>query len=169
MGGEFLIFFDADVQIENDFCEKLAEAIKNQNLDLLTVWNRPQTDARLKGKIILGLLNIGMTIMQKISPVANGPCIIIRKELFAKTQGFREDVVFGEDLQLVKTALRFKPRFAVLTNPKLFLSTRRFDQEGIFLTLYKSSYALIYQALVGPITKPLFEYKMGGEYFKRQV
>ncbi len=164
--GEFLIFFDADVQASPDYLEGIKKHIDESNLDFLTVWNRPTKESSFTGKLILFLLNIGMSLIQKIKPAANGPCMILKKSLFEKIKGFDDRIVFGEDYDLSRKAAMQKTRYAVFQKPYLYVSTRRFEKEGFFFSLYKSIKALIYQLFNGPITKPLFEYKMGGHYFK---
>ena len=164
--GEFLIFFDADVEPEKDFTQQIKKKIIDNKLDVTTVWNRPKNSG-LSGKIALTLANIGMSVFQKIKPGANGPCIIINKKLFNKISGFDEQIVFGEDFDLIQKAHRLKAKFQVFKKPTLYVSTRRFDQEGILMTIYKSGKALIYQLFIGPIRKPIFDYEMGGQYYKK--
>ncbi|MDH7476529.1 MAG: glycosyltransferase [Microgenomates group bacterium] len=165
--GNYLIFFDADVEFEKNFLEKVKKLTKNNNLDVLTVWNRPK-EKKLTFLFILGLLNLSMSIFQNIKPSANGPCIIIKKNLFDRLKGFDESIVFGEDFDLIQRADRLKANFKVFPKPILYVSTRRFEKEGIFLSLYKSIKAIIYQLFLGPIRKPIFEYKMGGQYYENK-
>ncbi len=162
--GKFLVFFDADVQIESKFLEGIKENIEKYNLDSLTVWNRAKK--RTKGFYILAVMNVGLSLLQKVKPLANGPCMIIKKELFDKVHGFDEEIVFGEDYNIMERIAKLGIRFRVFPNPIIYVSTRRFDQEGIILSLYKSIKAFLYQIFVGPIKKPIFEYQMGGHVFK---
>ena len=162
---DWLIFFDADVELEKDFALKVKKEIIKHNLDALTVWNRSKENS-LTGKLILGLLNISMTLFQKIQPAANGPCIIMKKELFFKAKGFDERIVFGEDFDLMRKGKALKMKFAVFRKPILLVSTRRFEKEGLFVSLLKSVEAIIHQLFAGPIRKPIFEYKMGGQNYE---
>lgn len=164
--GEFLIFLDSDVELEKDFILEIKKKIQEFNLDVTTVWNRPKKSG-ISGKIALTLANIGMSVFQKIKPGANGPCIIIKKELFDRIGHFNEEIVFGEDFDLIQKAHQLKANFRVFTKPILYVSTRRFDQEGILTTIYKSGKALLYQLIFGPIRKPIFDYEMGGQYYKK--
>jgi len=164
--GEFLIFFDADVEIASDFIEKIKNHIDHDNLDMLTVWNRDKTNS-IVGKIILGLLNWNMMIFQKIKPSANGPCMIIKKEIFNQIKGFDETIIFGEDFDLTQRAYKLHAKFAVFPTPILYVSARRFEKEGLFFSLYKSIKAILYQLFIGPIRKPIFDYEMGGQYYKK--
>ena len=57
-------------------------------------------------------------------------------------------------------------KFKVFPEPILYVSARRFEQEGIPTTVYKTIKSLLHQLFIGPIRKPIFEYKMGGHVFK---
>lgn len=164
--GKFLIFFDSDVEIAYDFIEKIKEHINNNHLDMLTVWNRDKSNS-IVGKLILGLLNWNMMLFQKIKPSANGPCMIMKQEVFNRIKGFDETIVFGEDFDLIQRAHKQKAKFAVFSTPILYVSTRRFEKEGLFYSLFKSIKAILYQLFIGPIRKPIFDYEMGGQYYKK--
>jgi len=163
---EFLIFFDADVKIENIFLEEINKKINQYNLDALTVWNRAEKG--WKNKLIFLLLNLSMSLFQKIKPAANGPCIIVKKSVFNKVNGFDEKIVFGEDFDLIQRLTKVKAKFAVFSKPILYVSARRFEKEGIIKSLYKSIKAILYQLFFGPIKKPIFDYKMGGHYYENK-
>lgn len=165
--GEYLIFFDADVEPEDNFIKQIKEKILQFNLDALTVWNRPKTK-NITGIIILTILNIALSLFQRIKPGANGPCIIIKKDLFEKLKGFDETIVFGEDFDLIQKAWRAGAKFAVFSKPRLFVSARRFEKEGFFLSVYKSLRALVHQLFTGPIRKHIFDYQMGGQYYQEE-
>jgi len=163
--GQFLIFFDADTEIEPNFIKEIKEKIIKNNLDATTVWNRTKSNS-FTGRFILWLLNINMSFFQKIKPAANGPCMIIKKTFFEKVAGFDEVIVFGEDFDLIQRLAKQKAKFKVFQKPVFYVSTRRFEKEGLFLSLYKSIKAILYQLFIGPIKKPIFNYQMGGQYYK---
>ncbi len=162
--GNFLIFFDADVEIAEDFLSQINKKINQYQLDILTVWNRAKKG--LKGKIIFGIMNILMSLSTKFKPAANGPCIIVKKDKFFEVGGFDEDIVFGEDFDLTQRVVKTGAKFMVFKKPILYVSPRRFEKEGIILSLSKSIKAILYQQFFGPIKKPIFEYQMGGDYYK---
>ncbi|MFA5136164.1 MAG: glycosyltransferase [Patescibacteria group bacterium] len=165
--GDWLVFFDADVEVEKDFIEGVEKHINDSRPDSMTVWNRPK-NSNLQGAITLNLLNLSMTIFQKIKPAANGPCILMKKELFEMLKGFDDTIFFGEDFDIIQRAHKLGKKFAVFPKPMLYVSTRRFEKEGIFFSLYKSLKAIAYQLIFGPIRKPIFEYEMGGQYYKKK-
>lgn len=163
--GEFLIFLDADVEIEKNFLEKINKYINQYNLDLLTVWNRSKKS--FKGKIIFGLMNLVMSLSVKFKPAMNGPCMVIKKTKFLEVGGFDEKIVFGEDFDITRRLVKKGGKFMVFKTPILYVSTRRFEKEGLLKSLYKSIKAIIYQLFFGPIKKPIFYYEMGGQYYKK--
>ncbi|MCS7093039.1 MAG: glycosyltransferase [Patescibacteria group bacterium] len=163
--GEFIVFLDADVELgQFNFLSQLNKNIQLNHLDALTVWNRAKEN--LTGKLIFGLMNLLMTLLQKLRPSANGPCIIVRNSFFKKVGGFDEEIVFGEDVELVQRLVKNKARFAVFSSPILFVSDRRFKKEGLLKSLFKSTKAIFHQLIFGPIKKPIFEYQMGGKYYE---
>ena len=165
--GKYLIFFDADVEVAPNFIAGIKNHIEKNNLDALSVWNRPK-NASWKGKLFLFLLNICMTLAQKIKPVINGPCMIIKKELFHQINGFDETIVFAEDIDLIQRADDKKAKFAIFANPIIYVSTRRFEKEGLLITFYRVITAFFHIAFIGPIRKPIFRYEMGGQYFRKK-
>jgi len=167
--GEWLIFFDADVEIEDNFLMKVKEHIEKDHPDFLTMWNRPQKQDGLQAHILLYGLSIGMSILQYVMPAVNGPCMIIKKSLFTSLHGFDEQIVFGEDFDLTRRANKQNAVVKIYQKPNIFVSGRRFDTEGIPLSIYKSIKAFWYQLTVGPIRTPIFIYKMGGQEFKKKT
>lgn len=163
--GKYLVFLDSDVKVENNFLAIIENHLRIDKLDALTLWNRPE-NSKLTNILIFGILNFMLSLFQKIKPGANGPCIIMSKDLFKKINGFDETIVFGEDFDLIQRASKEKIRFKVYASPKLFVSTRRFEKEGFLLSLIKSTKALLHQLIFGPIRRPIFDYEMGGQYYK---
>lgn len=163
--GEYLIFFDSDVHAEAVFLEKIRMHIDKTHLEMLTVWNRADHH-KLAGNLILGILDISMSIFQKVKPSANGPCMILKREIFEKIKGFDPTIVFGEDFELIQRAWKTGASFGVFPTPILYVSTRRFEKEGFITSMSKSIKAVIHQLISGPIRKPIFDYEMGGQYYK---
>lgn len=163
--GKIIIFFDADVEPGIDFLEKVHIYMDMYHLDSMTVWNRAKSWS-FTGRYIFFTMNSWLTALQFIKPVANGPCMIMTKKLFQKVGGFDETIVFGEDFDFMQRANKFHIRFKVFATPNLYVSTRRFEKEGLLRSLYKSARAVIHELILGPIRKPIFTYEMGGQYYK---
>jgi glycosyltransferase involved in cell wall biosynthesis len=162
---DWLIFFDADVVINPDFLEKINKVISDWKPDVMTAWNSTK-DKGIAGKMMLFLISFGIFLVHKIRAFANGPCIIIKKSLFGQIHGFNEKIIVGEDLDLTDRATKAGGKYEFLINPKAYVSTRRYEKEGFFVSLYKALRGGLHTLLIGPVYKSLYEYKMGGQYFK---
>jgi len=165
--GEYLIFFDADVYIEDHFLKAVTRHIQLDHPSMMAMWNRP-SPASWRGRIIFGLMNRIVQAVQNIRPAANGPGIIIKRALFESIGGFDQTIFFGEDYDLIKRAHEKGGVMKVYKNPLFFVSTRRFEKEGLVVSLYKSLSALLHQFIFGPVRKPIFKYEMGGQYYHKK-
>ena len=163
--GEYLIFFDADVSIEEHFLKATMRHIQIDHPSMMTVWNRPWPPS-WRGRVLYGLMNRLVQMLQNVHPTANGPCIIMKRTLFESIGGFDQTIFYGEDFDIMKRAYKKGGVMKVYRNPLLFVSTRRFDKEGLIVSLYKTITALLYQFIIGPVRKPIFKYEMGGQYYE---
>lgn len=166
--GIWIIFFDADVYIEKHYLKIMQKHIQLDRPDMATSWNRPSGDSK-RGGLVMGMMNIAMSLVQGFKPGASGTCILMKRSLFEKIGGFDETIFFGEDTELTfRASQKEKAKLRVYPDPKLFVSTRRFDKEGLVVSLYKSFYALFHLLFLGPVRKEIFHYEMGGQYYNKQ-
>jgi len=106
--GEYLVFLDADVYIPeiNSFFEKAENLFKSdKNLVGLTVPYRVFKDQEtLADKIIFSILNFYILISNNFFKIgaAVGEFQMVRREVFQKTNGYREDLVASEDFEFFK-------------------------------------------------------------------
>lgn len=142
--GEYVIFFDADVMIENDFLEKVNIQLEKKNIDILTTWNKPISNKPVDEFIYLFVNIFMLELIKKKSPGAIGVFICVRKSSFEKIGGFRESVNFGEDYDLAKRLHESGFTYALLKKPKVHVSVRRFDKEGRFNIIVKNLRAATY-------------------------
>lgn len=162
----WLIFLDADVIVPPDFVLKIRKIINEKNPDVMTAWNATQ-DKGTSGRLMLFLISLGIFLVHKIRSFANGPCIIIKKELFDKIKGFNEAIIVGEDLDLTDRATKFGGKYRFLLSPVVYVSSRRYEKEGFFLSFYKGLVGALHTIFIGPVKKPLYKYEMGGQYFDK--
>lgn len=142
--GQYVIFFDADVMIENDFLERINNHLEKQDIDILTAWNKPISNKPIDEFIYLFVNIFMLELIKKKSPGAVGVFICVRKSSFEKIGGFREKVNFGEDFDLAKRLHDSGFTYALLRKPKIQVSVRRFDKEGRLNMIIKNLRAATY-------------------------
>lgn len=167
--GNYYIFLDADVDISITHLEEIHVAAVKKNFPLATTWIEPDSKKSIDRLMIL-LANLGVELAKEINkPFAGGYNIIIKREVFSKLSGFREDMKIGEDNDLTLRALKENIEITILKEPRLIMSLRRFRSEGTLNVLRKYAQANIHLLVKGPITSELFEYNMGGHVHKKKI
>ncbi|OGK64624.1 hypothetical protein A2209_03265 [Candidatus Roizmanbacteria bacterium RIFOXYA1_FULL_41_12] len=164
--GQYLIFFDADVQIPHNFLDLLYKQIKKNDGYLFTT----RLDVNTKSQTQIALTELTNFIIEILNtlgkPFAPGFNIIIEKGLFNKLSGFDVSLKLAEDHDLVQRARKLGVLLKILKKPVLYLSFRRPEKIGYlsFVTQYVISG--LYTLTSGPIKKDLYSYPMGGHIYK---
>jgi hypothetical protein len=116
---------------------------------------------------IVRMLNLTMDISIMLErPFVGGYNFIVDRGVFLRLGGFREDIVHAEDMDLSNRLHDAGYRLALLKNPKLKFSLRRYREQGRLNTLRKNAQATLHILTRGPITKEIFSYPMGGLLYK---
>jgi glycosyltransferase involved in cell wall biosynthesis len=143
--GDLLLFCDADIILPDGFLKKALKEIDEKKLDVAGTLQRPISVNKkfkdLKYKIIYGVANQWMKIMQYTPKPFMQSCIFAKKEIHEKINGFDETLIFGEDSEYAKRAKKFG-KFGILNSDKVFISPRRFEEEGAKL-IFKNLYFII--------------------------
>lgn len=126
---ERIVFFDADVQIKEEFLERVLESIAAQRLDLATTVFWP-VSKRADDKAVYFFWNIYLLAKQFVKPNAIGFCIFTTRSAHCAIQGFDEAIVLGEDSDYVVRAHERGFAFRIVSSEALFASVRRLDKEG---------------------------------------
>lgn len=147
--GDYVVFFDADVQISDDFLERINKFIEKRGVDVLTSWNRPLS-SRLDDKFLFFLYNIVcLELVKKIAPGAVGVFICVRRSSFERIEGFKEDISFAEDYELVRRLHKNGFKYALLKSPPIEVSVRRLEKEGRLHMVAKTLKTAVYYLLFG--------------------
>ena len=83
-------------------------------------------------------------------------CMIVRKDVFKKLGGFDETLIFGEDSELAKRAVRIFS-FGIIEE-KVLISPRRFEKEGFGKVLIKGIYFNLGRILGFEFRKGIIKY-----------
>lgn len=164
--GSYLVFFDADVQVVNSFLFQLRKAIEKDKPAFVTTYVRADS-VSVNDRGIALVYNIGAEVSLFIErPFVPGFNFVVRKDVFISTNGFREDVKIGEDYELATRLYREGNRLLILKRPKLTFSLRRYRAEGSLSVFRKHALATLHVFTKGHVTKNLFDYPMGGGWYR---
>ncbi|BAW31653.1 MAG TPA: glycosyltransferase family protein [Methanothermobacter sp.] len=128
--GELLLFLDADVILTNGYLKEAVEEFERENLGIAITQMIPLSTKK-RDKILHEFANRFMILTESIKPHGAGCCgILTRKELHEKVGGFDESLDFGEDTDYIERIGKIS-KFKVLRKPRLLVSIRRLEKEGL--------------------------------------
>ncbi|WP_461436037.1 MJ1255/VC2487 family glycosyltransferase [Methanosphaera sp.] len=128
--GELLLFLDADSVLTNNYISSAIEEFELHNLGIAITQIVPLEKGFIN-QISHELANYLTKQISHIKPHGAG-CygILTYKSLHEKVGGFDETIDFGEDTDYIERIGKIS-RFKVLDNPRLLISTRRLEEEGL--------------------------------------
>lgn len=160
--GEYLVFLDADCDVGETFLEELHVAAVKQKFPFATTWIKPDSEKPIDN-LMLFLANLGQELAKVVNKqYTGGYNTIVKKEVFEKLKGFREDLKISEDHDFALRAQKKDIEVTILKEPQVIFSLRRYRSEGILPVLRKVTEGQIYYFLQNPISSAFFEYPMGG-------
>lgn len=166
--GEYLLFLDADVILTEGYLQSAMDEFIDNDQDIAISQLIPLSDSR-KDRLLHDFANLFMRSVQSIKPHGAG-CygILTRKSLHEKVNGFNESYDFGEDSNYIEKIGK-KSKFRVLKEPKLLISTRRLEREGLknLAKIYAKS--TLYDFLGKRITAGELNYDFGYKEHKRRI
>ena len=134
--GKILLFLDADYIPSKNLVKYVARSFNDKEVVEGTVLYYP-INGDWFDKILFKLINISVAFLSAIErPHAAGCCLFVRCDVFNRVHGFREDLIFNEDQDLILRAKRFG-KFVRLNNAFVRISLRRVKKSGYFYTIFK--------------------------------
>lgn len=166
--GKYLIFFDADVEIPEEFLEGIHYYIIRHKPSFLTTW--VYVDSVVSGDTVIALgVNMALEFAKSIGkPAVPGFNFIVKRQVFNKVKGFDENLKLSEDMDLAGKICNEGYDLEILKEPKLKMSLRRLRTEGTLKIFRKFMLANLYTLLKGPITTQIFDYQMGGHVHRKR-
>lgn len=164
--GEYLLFLDSDVILTRDYLELCLDEFEKRDLGIAITQIAPLSDSFLN-KITHDFANFFMKRVENIKPHGAG-CygIITTRKLHNEVEGFDEDLDFGEDTDYIERIGSIS-QFKVLRSPKLLVSTRRVQEEGLRNVAFKYAKSTFYQFRGKQITAEDLDYTFGHPDQKR--
>lgn len=128
--GEYLLFLDSDLKLTDDYLRDTIYEFRMERLGIAITQMKPLSE-KSEAKLFHYLANQFMIGVEKIKPHGAG-CygIIVKRELHEKYGGFNKELTFGEDSEYIRR-LGSSEQFKVLRKPKIGVSTRRLEEEGL--------------------------------------
>ncbi|MDO5835899.1 MAG: glycosyltransferase family protein [Methanobacterium sp.] len=166
--GEHLLFLDSDVILTRDYLELCLDEFQKRDLGIAITQIAPLSDSFLN-KITHDLANFFMKRVENIKPHGAG-CygIITTRKRHCEVEGFDEDLDFGEDTDYIERIGAIS-QFKVLRSPKLLVSTRRLQEEGMRNVVFKYAKSTFYQFRGKQITAEDLDYTFGHPGQKRII
>lgn len=166
--GSYLVFLDADVEMEPTYLEELHLAVMKRKFLMATTWIAPDSDKSIDQAMIV-FANFGIELAKSINkPFSGGYNTIVRRDIFDKLKGFNEKLPISEDHDFTIRAYKKGIDLCILREPRITMSLRRLRSEGTLTTLRKYAITSTHLVLKGPITKALFDYPMGGHVHQKR-
>lgn len=157
--GDLLLFLDADIVLPQKFFRKALFEFKVKKINFGAFILTPYPQNKISDLFFDAFYNKQTVFFEKFSPHA-GAAILIKKEIFKKLNGYDETIKLAEDHDLAKRAKKIA-KFAFLKSTKVFVSDRRFRQDGWSNTIVKYVFCELHMALIGPIKSDILKYEFG--------
>lgn len=163
--GEILLFLDADEVLASEmFLERGISEILRNGYDIATLRVRMRGSTRVD-RAFHGLYNTYVRACGARNPHAAGCCIWARKSLHERINGFDPTVLFCEDHDYARRAVRAGARWGFLRTISISLiSNRRQMQQGRLRMALLYTRAELHLIFKGPIRDDRFRY--GFDYKK---
>lgn len=162
--GEYLVFLDADAQINKFFIKNLKKTIeKKKGLIFIPAIVPDESSARP----ILKLVNFIIELSQLTNkPLSSGGSMVWERNFFTRVGGFDEKIFLAEDHSIIQKALKWSVKAIFMSKVKVKFSLRRMKKEGQLVLFYKLVISSAHLIIKGDIKNKIFDYRMGGAYHK---
>lgn len=166
--GNLLFFLDADAQMPENFLEKTLKEFEARNLDMASFCLIPISKSLVSQFLMNFFYNWPIFLMGGFLPHA-AMGIMVKKEIFEKAGQFDEDIKLSEDHWLARQAKKIaKAKFGIIKLAKLFVSDRRFEEDGWIKTGFKYFLCELHLLFIGPVKNDIFKYRFG-HYNKKNM
>ncbi len=164
--GEFLFFIDADNYVHSAFLKDVSLLLEKgyQMIVPSIIPDSKNVLYKFAYRLANSLVYLGSKANLSFSTGGN---MIISKDVFGQLHGFDKTIFVGEDHDIVERARKKGCKVAFTFHSKVVFSVRRLEKEG-GAVLLKYFFSTIYIVLFGKMTRKMYNYEMGGEYYKKE-
>lgn len=155
---DWLLFFDADAYIPSPtFCADVLTACEQKQADY-AAFRLTEDSFSLRGKLFHWIFATYSRLTQNSIPRMPGTACLVKRSWFERVQGFDEEVVFAEDMDLAQRLHKAGAKFSYLHDLEVKTSLRRYQKDGYLRTGLRFVRSEIYMRTKGPIKRELFPY-----------
>ena len=158
--GELLLFLDADLVLTDGYLRDAVEEFESEDLGIAITQMIPLS-TRKRDKILHEFANRFMILVESIKPHGAG-CygILVRRDLHERVGGFDESLDFGEDTDYIERIGKIS-KFKVLRKPRVLVSIRRLEKEGLMNLAFKYTRSTIYDFMGKRLSAEDLNYEFG--------
>ena len=157
--GDVFLFLDADVLPHADFIERALSEFTSAGYDVATCPSKALSDNLVTQAIVEGT-NLYLYALQTVSPHAPGYCILARRTIHQRIDGFDESLKLSEDHDYVRRAARVGT-FGMLVRVSIPVSMRRLKKDGPVPLALKYLWCEMHVLANKPVYSTPFEYEFG--------
>jgi len=154
--GELLFFLDADCILSENLLEKGLNEFERRKLKIATFLMMSQKKNRIFHFLLNLFYNWPILFLERFLPHA-AMGILIERKLFEKIKGFDKTIKIAEDHDLARRAEKLG-KYGILRSARLFISDRRFEQDGWIRTYLKYFLCELHIIFLGPIRHDVIKY-----------
>jgi glycosyltransferase involved in cell wall biosynthesis len=166
--GDLFLFIDADVRLPSNFIAQAFRQVAGRSLEVGGFRQRmPSTNWGIRaGSHVMN----GYVRLMSLTPWPIAfSCFFATRKIHEAIGGFDPEVWIMEDYDYVYRARQTKAKFGIVRGTFFHASDRRF-QSAAALSISQAIYAELYRYTHGMrITKPLYDYTMGGKPAKKKA
>ncbi len=157
----YLLFLDADMSLGSpNILKDYYQEVLETKPDVAAAFNLPQSDY-WKDKLFFHLMNLFFLLSRPVRPMAGyGLNLYVKRSIFNEAGGFDEQILIGEDQELVQRIVKRGGKFIFLEKVRLYTSVRRFEKEGRLKFLWRVTQSFFYIIRFGYRGNPV-EYEFG--------
>ncbi|HET7529247.1 MAG TPA: glycosyltransferase [Candidatus Saccharimonadales bacterium] len=143
--GEWLLFFDADVDLDDElFIRKLVDGALSRS------WSTASGQLKVGGNSFLGKIGHNQGYLNFMAhtkhPIMQGYCMLTKRRVLKDLGGFNENIKYGEDNDYATRSAKYG--FGFVKDAFYIVDPRRYEQEGWKL-LAKNMWHEIYRLTHG--------------------
>jgi len=166
--GDYLVFLDADTQINSSFLKKVKKVILKRKGLAFIPYFLPDREYK-QYKSLFDLSNMLVEFSQNLPKrFSLGGNMVIERNFFGIVRGFNEELFIAEDHELIQRISQWGVEVKFIREAKTYFSLRRMKKEGKIKFFYKYFVSTARRIFSGEIKDKIYDYQMGGQVYEKE-